>query len=96
MNRDLKVLGRLRGNDGEVVLETTKDGRITSCKKPKYEMIKTHTARRSFCTNAYLLGMDSLDIMALSGHKTEANFLKYIKVTGKERAKMIAEHKFFQ
>jgi hypothetical protein len=40
--------------------------------------------------------MDSLDIMALSGHKTEANFLKYIKVTGKERAKRIAEHEFFQ
>jgi len=52
--------------------------------------------RRSFCTNAYLSKMDSLDIMALSGHKTEANFLKYIKVTGKERAKRIAEHKFFQ
>jgi len=33
---------------------------------------------------------------SLSGHKTEANFLKYIKVTGKERAKRIAEHKFFQ
>tara|TARA_B110000211_G_scaffold197072_1_gene226400 strand:+ start:412 stop:534 length:123 start_codon:yes stop_codon:yes gene_type:complete len=40
--------------------------------------------------------MDTLDIMALSGHKTGTNFLKYIKVTGKERAKRIAEHKFFQ
>ena len=27
---------------------------MTSYKRPKYEMIKTHTARRSFCTNAYL------------------------------------------
>ena len=61
----------------------------------KYEMIKTHTARRSFCTNSYLLGMNSMDIMALSGHKTTANFLKYIKVTGEESAKRIAEHKFF-
>jgi integrase len=96
MNRNLKVLGRLCGMDGEIVVETTKGGRMTSYKRLKYEMIKTHTARRSFCTNAYLLGMDSLDIMALSGHKTEANFLKYIKVTGKERAKRIAEHEFFQ
>ena len=32
----------------------------------------------------------------LSGNKTEANYLKYIKVTEKERAKRIAEHKFFQ
>ena len=64
--------------------------------KPKYEMIKTHTTRRSFCTNAYLSGMDSLDIMALSGHKTEKNFLRYIQVTRHQRAKRIAEHKFFQ
>ena len=96
MNRNLKALGRLCGIDGEIVVETTKGGRMRAYKRLKYEMIKTHTARRSFCTNAYLLGMDSLDIMALSGHKTEANFLKYIKVTGKERAKRIAEHKFFQ
>ena len=65
----------------EVVIETTKGDRMRAYKMPKCEMIKTHTARRSFCTNAYLSGMDSLDIMALSGHKTEANFLKYIKVT---------------
>ena len=32
----------------------------------------------------------------MSTHKTETNFLKYIKVTGKERAKRIAEHEFFQ
>ena len=96
MNRNLKTLGRLCGIDVEVVVETTKGGRMSAYKRPKYEMIKTHTARRSFCTNAYLSGMDTLDIMALSGHKTEANFLKYIKVSGKERAKRIAEHKFFQ
>jgi hypothetical protein len=82
--------------DEGVLLKTTKGGRIMSCTKPKYGMIKTHTARRSFCTNAYLSKMDTLDIMAMTTHKTEANFLKYIKVSGKERAKRIAEHKFFQ
>ena len=96
MNRNLKVLGKLCRIDQECIESMTKGGRMTSCKRPKYEMIKTHTARRSFCTNAYLLEMDTLDIMALSGHKTETNFNKYIKVKGKERAKRIAEHKFFQ
>ena len=96
INRNLKTLGRLCGMDDGITLKTTKGGRMTSCIRPKYEMIKTHTARRSFCTNAYLSKMDTLDIMALSGHKTESNFLKYIKVTGRERAKRIAEHKFFQ
>lgn len=96
MNRNLKALGELAGIYEEVVIETTRGGRMAAYKKPKHEMIKTHTARRSFCTNAYLSGVDTLDIMALSGHTTETSFLKYIKVTGKERAKRIAEHKFFQ
>ena len=39
---------------------------MLASKKVKYEMIKTHTVSRSFCTNAYLSKMDSLDIMALS------------------------------
>ena len=96
MNRNLKVLGRLAGILDDVVIEQTKGGKLLTYKSPKYKMITTHTARRSFCTNTYLSGIDTLDIMSMSTHKTEANFLKYIKVTGKERAKRIAEHKFFQ
>ena len=96
MNRNLKVLGRLAGILDDVVVEQTKGGKLLTYKSPKYKMITTHTARRSFCTNTYLSGIDTLDIMSMSTHKTEANFLKYIKVTGKERAKRIAAHEFFQ
>ena len=96
MNRNLKVLGRLAGICGQEVIEQTKGGRKVVYKRLKYEMIKTHTARRCFCTNAHLSGVNTLDIMSMSTHKTEASFLKYIKVTGKERAKRIAAHKFFQ
>ena len=96
MNRNLKILGKLAGIDSEVIVEITRGGKFHTSKHPKYALIKTHTARRSFCTNAYLANMDTLDIMALSGHKTESNFMKYIKVTAKERAKRIARHKFFQ
>ena len=38
--------------------------KLNTYTKPKYEMIKTHTDRRSFCTNAYLSVMDSLDRQA--------------------------------
>lgn len=53
---------------------------------PKSELVSTHTARRSFCTNQYRLGVDILSIMAVSGHESERTFLKYIKVTPKEHA----------
>ncbi|WP_372744427.1 tyrosine-type recombinase/integrase [Lutibacter sp.] len=63
---------------------------------PKYDLVSTHTARRSFCTNAYKNGMDTLAIMQLSGHKTEKSFLTYIKIGKEEFAKRIANHKFFK
>ena len=62
---------------------------------PKYELVSTYTARRSFCTNAYKNGMDTLAIMQLSGHKTEKSFLTYIKIGKEEFATRIANHNFF-
>jgi integrase len=65
--------------------------------EPKYKFICTHTARRSFCTNAYYSGMPPHDIMAISGHKTEKIFFNYIKVKMKDNAIRISkEHPFMQ
>lgn len=73
----------------------TKGGVKITSKKHRFELVKTHTARRSFCTNAYLLGMSSLDIMSISGHKTESAFMKYIKVTPEQVAIKMSVHPFF-
>jgi len=51
-------------------------------------MVVSHTARRSFCTNMYLLGVPALTIMAISGHKTEENFRKYIKADNRKQAEL--------
>jgi len=59
--------------------------------KDRWEFLQTHTARRSFCTNEYLRGTDPLTIMSISGHKTEASFLKYIKVTKEQQAERLAK-----
>ena len=47
---------------------------------PNYEQIKTHTARRSFATNAVLAGIDISLIMKITGHTTEKEFRKYVKM----------------
>lgn len=95
INRHLKELGFLAGLNDPIRVTRTQGGTPHTQSFLKHEMIKSHTARRSFCTNAYLAGLDCLDIMAISGHKTESAFLKYIKVTQEERAKRIAGHAFF-
>lgn len=63
---------------------------------PKYDLITTHTARRSFATNAYLAGVPTIAILKITGHKTEQAFLKYIKVSQEENARFMMEHPFFK
>lgn len=68
----------------------TQGGMKLTTNYSKWEIISTHTARRTFATNAYLQGVPTVTIMAVTGHKTEKAFLKYIKVTPKEHAKIMA------
>lgn len=70
-------------------------GEEVDVRKQKFEMIKSHTCRRNFCTNAYLSKVPIPSIMAISGHKSISNFLRYIKVTPEEHAKRMSEHVFF-
>jgi integrase len=76
----------------EIVEKTmTKGGKKETTKYEKWQLVKTHTARRSFATNLYLRGVPSITIMAVTGHKTEKSFLKYIKVTPTEHAQIIKD-----
>ncbi len=86
MNQFLKGLGKLAGICALVPKGETKAGITIEKNVPKYTMISTHCARRSFSTNAYNLKVPALSIMAITGHKTESNFLRYIKVTPQEHA----------
>ena len=63
--------------------------------QPKYKLVGTHTARRSFATNLYLAEVPSISIMKITGHKTEKSFLQYIRVTQKENADKLLTHPFF-
>jgi integrase len=68
---------------------TTKGGLTISQNFEKWELLCTHTARRSFATNEYKNGTPAITIMAITGHKTEKAFLRYIKLTPKEHAKLL-------
>jgi integrase len=92
----LEVIGEKAGINEVVTIKKTKGGKKETKLISKYLMIKNHTARRSFCTNAYLAKMSTLDIMAISGHKSEKTFLNYIKVSKDERAIKIADSYFFK
>ena len=63
-------------------------GRV-EMRRPKWQAITAHTARRSFATNMYKRGFPTLAIMSITGHKTEKSFLTYIKVSEAENAALL-------
>ena len=98
-NDYIKQVAQLAHLDDEVVTTHTQQdkgefipGRVET-RRPKWQAVTAHTARRSFATNMYKRGFPTLAIMAITGHKTEKSFLTYIKVTEAENAKMVA-HQF--
>jgi integrase len=96
MNDYLKEIGEWAGIDETVVLHFTKGGqRVTETYK-KYQLITTHTARRSFATNAYLQDVPTISIMKITGHRTEKSFMKYIKISQEDNANKLINHPFFK
>jgi integrase len=75
-----------------VSISFTKGGLTVLETFAKWEFITSHTARRSFATNEFLAGTPTLTIMAITGHKTEKSFLRYIKLTPNEHAKLLKLH----
>ena len=91
MNEYLKDLGKELDFDEIITLEKNRGGRIEKQSKALHELLTTHTARRSFASNMFRLGVPSMIIMAVTGHRSEASFMKYIKVTPREKAAIMAE-----
>lgn len=90
-NSHLKELGRLAGLNDVVQQTQTVKGETVQKKYLKYQCIGFHTARRSFATNLYRKKMPTLAIMSMTGHTSEANFLKYIKIEKEEYAERSQE-----
>lgn len=95
INERIKEVGQMAGITETVIIEENKGGFKIKKDVPKNELIKTHTARRTGCTLMYLAGIPTIDIMKISGHKSEREFLNYIKVGKEETAQSLSKHPYF-
>lgn len=78
-----------KDNNGALLFERMEDGTPL---RPKYDLITSHTARRSCITNLYLQGrFTNEQIMSISGHKDEKTFKAYIVCSGIVIAERIME-----
>lgn len=90
-NREIKKVCK-EASINDMIMAEVKTGDLTvTAPLPKYELITSHTARRSFATNLYRRGIPSTQLMFLTGHKTEDAFLKYIKVSKEDNARDVAK-----
>lgn len=88
-NNYIKVVAKLAGINELVKITHKKGNQIVEEIRPKYAWVTSHTCRRSFCTNEFLDGTPTNLIMAISGHKTEKAFRRYIKADQVQKAYMI-------
>ena len=95
INERIKEVVGKAGITEPIIIEENKGGFKVKRDVPKNELVKTHTARRTGCTLMYLAGVPTIDIMKISGHKSEREFLKYIKVGKEETAQNLSKHPYF-
>ena len=95
LNEQIKDVARMAGITESVIVTRNMGGRMTESVFPKYALVSSHTARRSFATNAYKSGIPSIAIMKITGHKRESTFMRYIRVSERENAEMLKSASFF-
>lgn len=89
INTHLKVIGKMAGIDQEIQKREFVKGKPVNKVYKKYELITSHSGRRSACTNLYKKGVPTQTIMLLSGHTNEATLRKYIRVDEKDHLNIL-------
>ncbi len=95
-NLYLKEICKLAKIDEDVQITKKVAGDIIKDTQPKYKFVSTHTARRSGATNMFINKIPPSKIMKITGHRTEREFLKYIRIDELQNAKLIKDNQFFE
>ena len=80
MNRALKELCRLAGIDEEIRVTTYKGNERHDEVHPKWELVGTHTGRRTFIVNALSMGIPPNIVMKWTGHSDYKAMKPYIDI----------------
>jgi integrase len=95
VNRFIKTVAYQCGINEVLRWEATKYGKRYNTEAPKWKLITCHTGRRTAASNMYRAGIKTLDIMKLTGHRSEKSFLQYIRLTNEEVALELSKHPYF-
>ena len=86
-DRTIKEIAQTR--NGSPLWERNSHGEIV---RPKYELVTSHTARRSGATNLYKLGvLSDQEIRSITGHQSQKVFESYIRIGISEQAQRVGD-----
>lgn len=80
MNEYLKEMGMVCGIDKSITITYYKGHERIDEVHPKYELLGTHTGRRTFICNALMLGISPQIVMKWTGHSDYKSMKPYIDV----------------
>lgn len=96
-NRYIKLICKKVGLTEKVNQTYTKGGTIVTVSKERWQLVSSHTGRRSGATNLMNTGrLRVSEIMNITGHKTEKSFMRYVKTSKEDNAKHMAGDNFFR
>ena len=87
----LKNIGEKAGITRLHNVTEDRGGEVVTTQVKAYELIGTHTARRSFICNMLKHGYDSHIIMKITGHNDAKSFNKYVRLTSEDAALLMLE-----
>ena len=90
INRQVKILCKMAKIDSHEEKVQFVNGKKEVSIVHKWQLISTHTARRSFATNLYGI-VPNNTIMAITTHKTESAFLRYLRKSNQEHAEILKQ-----
>lgn len=94
MNRELKDLCRLAGIDSEERVTVYRGTERIDQIKKKYELVGTHTGRRTFIVNALSRGIAPSVVMKWTGHSSYATMKPYIDIVDAIKAQEMSKMNF--
>ncbi|KOY86125.1 hypothetical protein AD998_08170 [bacterium 336/3] len=89
INEYLKELCKIAGINETFEIHTYKGKQKTITTKPKYELVTTHTGRRTFATTLLLKDIPAETVMIFTGHRDYKSFSKYVNIPKKEQIKSV-------
>ena len=96
LNEWIKRVCKECGVDDWVEVTSSNGVAHTTERKHKWELVSSHTARRTGISLLYMTGIPLQQVMLISGHKDEDSIRHYLRLTKEENVALLRDNPFFK